>query len=108
MSDLFAPATVELLPTQPPALVILPARAPGQLTARDERALWARDRAAWIEYVAPGMAAKLEAGGLDEIRASWRYLRSDYRRAVWARLPRTTRTLVEAVHREPPPLEPPT
>jgi hypothetical protein len=97
MNDLFATASATAAPAPPPY---------GSLSHREERCLHDRDRAGWLAYVAPGMAKKLEAGGVDAVRAAWPWMRNDYRRAVWRHLSRDMRNLVEAVQREPPP-EPP-
>lgn len=104
MSDLFATATEPspVQPTTPPTIVTLPARPAGALSYQAERTLYETDRAGWIAYVAP----KLAAAGVEAVAEAWPFMREDYRAAVWKLFdPPTRRAAYAAIvaARERPP-----
>lgn len=68
-----------------------------ELSASEERALFETDRPAWLRYVAPRMAERLQSM-VDvpdaTLADTWGFLSRDYQRAVWPLLDEATRTRI--------------
>lgn len=71
-----------------------------ELSLDQQLALYDTDRAAWLAYMAPRMAALLTAGSDQDAAIRWPLMGREYQRAVWARLDRQTRKRIRAI-REP-------
>jgi len=67
---------------------------------REEIELHLKDRAAWVAYVAPGMARSLMLLDDDGINRTWPRMGRDYQAAVWECLTADERKRVESARRK--------
>jgi hypothetical protein len=70
------------------------------MTPAEERALHDRDHAAWLAYVSPNMAARLDATPNAELSTTWERIPRDYQIAVWDRMNEIQRERIRNARRK--------
>ena len=65
----------------------------------DELELYKNDRPAWLELIAPKMAARIAGDTYDDVvlQAVWSGMPRDYQTAVWAHLDESARARIRAL-----------